>query len=80
MQTLRLGVMRKRRTVCLCGSEERFRRGRLEQGEPEREPTGKGLGGLRMSDDDGERVGTRTRPAKADRVGMNSGRETILKL
>ena len=36
-----------------------------------------GLGGLRSSDDDGERLDSRTRPAKAARVDMNSREETV---
>ena len=36
-----------------------------------------GLGVPNMSDDDGERSDIRTRPAKAARVVMNSGKETI---
>ena len=36
-----------------------------------------GLGVLRSSYDDGERGDTRTRPAKAARVDMNSRKETV---
>lgn len=36
-----------------------------------------GFGVPSMSNDDGERGDARTRPAKAARVVMNSGKETI---